>query len=51
MDIGILVDIVKKYLDSGYLFVVFDGFEYFVLENGFESILKFFFLFKDFVIF
>ncbi|BAD84880.1 hypothetical membrane protein, conserved, containing DUF835 domain [Thermococcus kodakarensis KOD1] len=49
-DIGILVDIVKKYLDSGHSLVVLDGFEYLVLENGFESTLKFLLSLKDFAI-
>ncbi|NJF24662.1 DUF835 domain-containing protein [Thermococcus sp. Bubb.Bath] len=49
-DIGILIDRIRRYLEKGHSLVVLDGFEYLVLENGFESALKFLLSLKDSVI-
>ena len=46
-DIGILVDLVKRYLEKGHSLVVIDCFEYLMMENGFENALKFLLSLKD----
>ncbi|MDK2853403.1 MAG: hypothetical protein PWQ92_297 [Thermococcaceae archaeon] len=48
-DIGILLDLVKRHLEKGHSRVVIDSFEYLVVENGFESALKFLLSLKDIV--
>ncbi len=46
-DIGILIDLIKRYLRKGHSLVVIDCFEYLMMENGFESSLKFLLSLKD----
>ncbi len=46
-DIGILIDLIKRYLRKGHSLVVIDCFEYLMIENGFENSLKFLLSLKD----
>ncbi|ALV62271.1 hypothetical protein ADU37_CDS05720 [Thermococcus sp. 2319x1] len=48
--IDILIHLLTKNLESGYNAVYMDGFEYLMIENGFESAVKFLFDLKDRVI-
>lgn len=48
--IDILIDYVARALRSGYHTIYIDAFEYLVLENGFENVLKFLLNVKDRVI-
>ncbi|ASJ02597.1 hypothetical protein A3L09_04645 [Thermococcus profundus] len=47
-DMGILIDLIRKYLEKGHSLVVIDCFEYLMMENGFESALKFLLSLKDY---
>ncbi len=46
-DIGILIDLVKRYLEKGHSLVVIDCLEYLAMENGFENAFKFLLSLKD----
>jgi len=46
-NMGILVDFITRALEEGYRIVYVDAFEYLVIENGFESALKFLLNVKD----
>ncbi|WP_231833734.1 DUF835 domain-containing protein [Pyrococcus horikoshii] len=46
-DLGILLDLVRRHLERGHTVVVIDGFEYIVIENGFETAMKFLLSLKD----
>lgn len=48
--IDILIHLLTKNLESGYNAVYMDGFEYLMIENGFESAVKFLFDLKDRVV-
>ena len=45
--LGILLDLITKALESGYINVYIDSVEYLVLENGFKTTLKFLLNLKD----
>lgn len=45
--IDILVDLVERELQRGFRFVYIDAFEYLMVENGFESAVKFLLSLKD----
>lgn len=45
--IDILIHLLTKNLESGYNAVYIDGFEYLMIENGFENAVKFLFDLKD----
>ncbi|USG99746.1 DUF835 domain-containing protein [Thermococcus argininiproducens] len=45
--IDILIDLLTRNLESGYNAIYVDGFEYLVVENGFESAAKFLFGLRD----
>lgn len=46
-DMGILLDLVRRYLETGHSLVVVDCFEYLMIENGFENAFKFLLSMKD----
>lgn len=48
--IDILIHLITKNLESGYNAVYIDGFEYLMIENGFENAVKFLFDLKDRVV-
>lgn len=48
--IDVLIHLLTKNLESGYNAVYIDGFEYLMIENGFESAVKFLFDLKDRVV-
>ncbi|AEC51061.1 hypothetical protein PNA2_0143 [Pyrococcus sp. NA2] len=49
-DLGILLDLTRRHIERGHSLVVIDGFEYLVIENGFENAMKFLIALKDHVV-